>query len=459
MTSTPAPTSEGSKRRPVGDRPHRKSWREHPASPFVNLSWGVSLLFGLLLFPIREAGAWPYVALVAWMAVNLLLTVSLRAALERSSRKLPPERALPSDRAEAAEAGNGLVQGTSLFRDALRRLRRNQLATLCMGMLVLMMLLCFAHRITYEVGRSTGANGEFFTTHIDHTRTDKENTFSPPTRKNWFGTDSLGRDVFARTLYGGSISFLVAMVGTAVSLLIGITWGSLSGYVGGRLDHYMMRIVDVLYGLPFLFLVILIMTLVNGVHVTAAGVRPHLQAIEKLTAEGNTAAAAEYALEHEIDFNARAAVFLDENVPPIVVMFFALGLVQWLTMARIVRGQVLSLREREFIVAARLLGASTPRIISRHLVPNLLGPIVIYTTLTIPTIMLLEAFLSFLGLGISEPDCSWGSLASEGIAAINPIKPYWWLLAYPAGAICVALFSLNFTGDGFRDALDPRQRQ
>ena len=430
-------------------RPHARRWREHALAIPINLSWAINLLYIAILTPIDAAGLPPWIAAFVWMAVNLAVTKRVRAALRQPVAEV---RRDPGD-------AKGLVGGTSLLRDALRRLRLNQLATLCLGVLLLLGVACFVHRCLYEIGTARGADGEFFRHHFDHTQTDKEAAFTAPDSTHWFGTDALGRDVFARTMYGGSISFLVALVATVVSLSIGISWGSVAGYLGGRVDHYMMRIVDVLYGLPFMFLVILVMTLVNGLHVTASSARPHVEKVAQLENSGETSAALAYAKEHVVDFNAKAAVFLDENVPPIVVMFFALGMVEWLTMARIVRGQVLSLREREFVAAARLMGASTGRILARHIVPNLLGPVVIYTTLTVPTVMLLEAFLSFLGLGISEPDCSWGSLASEGVGAINVIKPYWWLLLYPASAISLALFSLNFVGDGLRDVLDPRGRR
>lgn len=429
--------------------PPTRRWREHFLALPINLSWAIWGFYLTILLPIRESGTAPWLFGVVWAVANLFMTRRVLRSLTL------PEH--PSRRRSTDE--EGLVAGTSLFRDALRRLRLNQLATLCLGLLLLLTLACFSHRLIYEIGSARGSESEFFRLHFDHTLTDKDAAFAAPNGTHWFGTDALGRDVFARTMYGGSISFLVALVATVVSLGIGIAWGSIAGYVGNRVDHYMMRIVDVLYGLPFMFLVILIMTLVNGLHVTASSVRPHVEAVWELEAKGDATGALAYATTHGVDFHARAAVFLDENVPPIVVMFFALGMVEWLTMARIVRGQVLSLREREFVAAARLMGASTPRVLIRHIVPNLLGPVIVYTTLTIPTVMLLEAFLSFLGLGISEPDCSWGSLASEGIGAINVIKPYWWLLAYPAAAISVALFSLNFAGDGLRDALDPRGRR
>ena len=362
----------------------------------------------------------------------------------------------PKNDETKTEGSTEVEQGRSLLSAAWLRLRQNRLASLCTALLLVLLVACVLHRSTYEIGTAYGCEAPWFLQHFDHTLTDKTAAYQPPSSTHWFGTDALGRDVFARTLYGGSISFAVAIVGTLVALVIGVTWGSVAGYYGGRIDHYMMRFVDVLYGLPFLFLVILIMTLVNGVHSAAATARPHVNEVTRLRAAGDDDAATRYTNEHGVDLQAHLAVFLDEHVPPIVVMFIALGLVQWLTMARIVRGQVLALREREFVLAARLLGASTPRIVLRHLIPNLLGPVTVYATLTVPTVMLLEAFLSFLGLGISEPDCSWGSLAAEGVAALNVLKTYWWLLLYPGAAISLTLFSLNFMGDGLRDALDPK---
>jgi len=415
----------------------------------VNVSWGAASLYTVVLVPIDEVSPLAWAIASVWLAVNLVTTVHMRAALERRET---------GGSGGQSERGRAHGRG-SLYAGAWRRLRKNRLATFCLGMLVLIGVLCFAHRLVYEVGSRAGASGELFTTHFDHTHTDKDRSYESPSRRHWFGTDALGRDLFARTMFGGSVSFLVAIVGTLVSLVVGVAWGSFAGYHGGRVDHYMMRVVDVLYGLPFLFLVILIMTLVNGLHATAIDARPHLERVSALEAQGAVDDARRYAEENGVDFDMRAAVFLDENVPPIVVMFIALGLVQWLTMARIVRGQVMALRERDFVVAARLAGATTGRIIARHLLPNLVGPVIVYATLTVPAVMLMEAFLSFLGLGISEPDCSWGSLAADGIGAINVVEPYWWLLAYPSAAISVALFSLNFAGDGLRDALDPRDRR
>ncbi|MDF1662284.1 MAG: ABC transporter permease [Planctomycetota bacterium] len=300
-----------------------------------------------------------------------------------------------------AIAQDDLVVGSSLFKDAMRRFLRNRLAVVCLVITVLSGVICM---IPHLPGMPTSITEA-------HIITNHGQNNLGPSSEHWFGTDELGRDLFARVVYGGGISFQVAFLGTMVSLIIGVTYGAFAGYLGGRIDNLMMRFVDILYGLPFMFVVILIMTVVK------------------------------------------------KETNSMIPIFMALGLVQWLTMARIARGQVLSLREQEFVTAARTIGASTPRIIFLHIIPNLLGPIIVYTTLTIPGTMLQESFLSFLGLGIREPHCSWGSLASQGIQAVSPIASYWWQVLFPCGALALTLFSLNFVGDGLRDALDPKGRQ
>ena len=230
----------------------------------------------------------------------------------------------------------------------------------------------------------------------------------PPDLQHWFGTDSLGRDLFARVLVGGRTSLLVGLAATAVSVVIGTAWGGVAGYYAGRVDEFMMRIVDFLYGVPYMFLVILIMLLFSD------------------TARGD-----------------------------LLPVFLALGLVQWLTMARIVRGEVLALREREFVLAARLAGAADSRILLRHILPNVLGPVIVYATLTVPSVIILESFLSFLGLGVA---LSWGELVAEAVSVVNPIRSYWWLLLCPSLFLAATLLALNFLGDGLRDALDPRSQ-
>lgn len=227
----------------------------------------------------------------------------------------------------------------------------------------------------------------------------------PQPERNWLGTDQLGRDLLTRLIYGGRISLAVGLLATLVSFLIGVTWGATAGFVGGKLDNIMMRIVDVLYGLPFIFLVILLM------------------------------------------------VVFGQNI---ILLFIALGAVQWLTMSRIVRGQVISLKGQEFVEAAQTIGVSKAAIIFRHLIPNALGPIIVYATLTVPAVMLEEAFLSFLGLGVQAPQTSWGALASEG-RQVMEMAP--WMIVFPGLALAITLLSLNFVGDGLRDALDPQLRK
>jgi oligopeptide transport system permease protein len=219
-----------------------------------------------------------------------------------------------------------------------------------------------------------------------------------------FGTDSLGRDLFTRTLHGGRMSLLIGIVSTLVSLVIGVGWGATAGFLGGRVDRLMMRIVDILYALPFMFLVILLM------------------------------------------------VLFGRNI---LLIFVAIGAINWLDMARIVRGQTLGLKQREFIEAARVSGVKSGRIILRHIVPNLLGVVVIYVTLTIPQVILVESFLSFLGLGVQEPMTSWGVMVSEGALDMENAP---WMLVFPAVFLAVTLFCFNYLGDGLRDALDPRDR-
>ncbi len=219
---------------------------------------------------------------------------------------------------------------------------------------------------------------------------------------HWLGTDELGRDLFARSCYGGRISLLVGLAATLVSLLIGVSWGAVAGYAGGRVDALMMRAVDVLYALPFMFFVILL-TVFFGRH--------------------------------------------------ILLLFLAIGAVNWLDMARIVRGQTLSLRQREFVQAARVGGAGAGAIIRRHIVPNLLGVVVVYAALTVPQVILVESFLSFLGLGVQEPATSWGALVSDGAHAMETTP---WALIVPATFLAVTLLALNFLGDALRDALDPK---
>jgi oligopeptide transport system permease protein len=283
------------------------------------------------------------------------------------------------------------AQGRSLWQDARRRLLRNRAAVVALLVLVLIVGLVLLGPLFSPFG-------------YDEIDFDADWSAPPLTAAHWFGTDSLGRDLFTRTLHGGRISLLVGVVATLVSLLIGVSWGAVAGYFGGRVDQIMMRIVDILYALPFMFFVILLMVLFGR----------HL-----------------------------------------VLIFVAIGAINWLDMARIVRGQTLSLRQKEFIEAARVSGVGPLGIIRRHIVPNLLGVVAVYVTLTIPQVILVESFLSFLGLGVQEPATSWGALVNDGAREMESTP---WALIFPAVFLALTLFCFNFIGDGLRDALDPKDR-
>jgi oligopeptide transport system permease protein len=288
-------------------------------------------------------------------------------------------------------AGLEEIVGRSLWGDARDRLFRNKAAVVSMVLLgVITLMAIFAPYL------SAHSFDEIYWDRIQ----------APPDFANahWFGTDGNGRDLFVRTLYGARISLMVGILATGVSLVIGMTYGAVAGFIGGRTDNIMMRFVDIMYSLPFLFFVILLM------------------------------------------------VVFGRNI---FLIFVALGAVEWLTMARIVRGQTLSIKRREFIEAAQAAGVSGPTIIFRHIIPNVMGPVVVYVTLTVPQVILTESFLSFLGLGVQEPMTSWGVLISEG-ARLMEIAP--WMLMYPAIFLATTLFCFNFIGDGLRDALDPRDR-
>jgi ABC-type dipeptide/oligopeptide/nickel transport system permease subunit len=246
----------------------------------------------------------------------------------------------------------------------------------------------------------------------------------PPTFRHWFGTDVHGRDLLTRVFYGARISLLVGTVGAGVSLVLGVLWGAVAGYAGGRWDEIMMRFVDVLYSLPSIIFVIVLITT--------------LEALFK-------------------DWLSRHFSSSLIGLARMLFLFAGLGAVSWLTMARIVRGQVLSLRNRNFVEASRALGASETRIIFRHILPNLAGIILVYVTLTVPSIILYESFLSYLGLGIQPPQASLGSLIAEGAEQINPLRIYWWMTLFPAVTLASTLLALNFMGDGLRDAFDARQ--
>lgn len=287
-----------------------------------------------------------------------------------------------------AEANLQQTEGASLWADAWRRLAQNRMAVIATIIFAVILLLCLIGPL-------------LFAQHSGETN-DLANTFKKPSISHWFGTDDLGRDLFVRTLEGGRISLAVGFLATAVSLLIGVVYGSMAGYIGGRTDAFLMRIVDILYSLPFTIFVILLM------------------------------------------------VMFGRNF---ILLFVAIGFVEWLTMARIVRAQIMALKDTEFVEAARALGYGNLRIIFGHLLPNILGPVIIYASLTVPAVMLLEAVLSFLGLGVQPPMSSWGLLIKDGAEKIDV---YPWLLIFPALFFSATLFSLNFIGDGLRDALDPK---
>lgn len=290
-------------------------------------------------------------------------------------------------------------QGSSLWSDAWHRLVRNQMAVLGGVVIVMLGLLCAAAPFLPIANPDAQDLAAYATS---------------PTSTHWFGTDILGRDLFSRVLWGGRISLAVGVVATGVALVIGVIYGTISGFFGGKVDAAMMRFVDILYALPFTIFVILLTVFLKDVKI------------------GGHTIGDEYS---------------------IYLLFAAIGAVEWLTMARIVRGQVRSLRRLEFIEAAEALGLSRRRIILRHMIPNVLGPVIVYTTLTIPSVMLFESFLSFLGLGVQPPNASWGVLIQDGQKAMEEFP---WLLIFPGMALALTLFSFNFLGDGLRDALDPR---
>lgn len=283
------------------------------------------------------------------------------------------------------------VMGRSLYVDAWHRLLKNKAAVAGLVVLVCMVVLVVLGPMLSD---------------WDHEIPDWDHYSSPPSLEtgHWFGTDALGRDLFVRTLIGGQISLLVGIISTLVSLIIGVTYGAVAGYFGGRVDNVMMRIVDAIYAMPFMFFVILLM------------------------------------------------VIFGRNI---FLIFVAIGAINWLDMARIVRGQTLSLKNKDFVEAARASGAREGQIIRRHIIPNLLGVVIVYVTLTIPQVILVESFLSFLGLGVQEPLTSWGALVNEGAQELETAP---WSLLFPATFLAMTLFAFNFLGDGLRDALDPKDR-
>lgn len=278
----------------------------------------------------------------------------------------------------------------NFWQDGWARLKKNKIAMLGLFMIIFIALFSFI--------------GPFLVPYT-YEKTDLERTFLSPSWQHWFGTDELGRDVLVRVMWGGRISLAVGLVASFINLVIGVLYGGISGYFGGKIDELMMRIVDIIYSIPVLLIVILLMVVLK---------------------------------------------------PGLTNIFIALGISYWVGMARIVRGQILSLKEQEFSLAAKMLGATNLQVLFRHLLPNTIGPITVSVTLMIPNAIFFEAFLSFIGLGVSAPMASWGVLASDGIRAI---RTYPYLLFFPALMICLTMLSFNFLGDGLRDAYDPRLRK
>jgi peptide/nickel transport system permease protein/oligopeptide transport system permease protein len=318
------------------------------------------------------------------------------------------------EKGEAREAGSEETVASAVAHRSLRpsvrawrRFQRNRPALVSLGFLLLLAGFILLWPLLSPYSESVVSDAQF----------------QPPGSRHWCGTDIHGRDVLTRMAHGARISLLVGAVGAGVSLLIGVTWGAVAGYVGGRWDALLMRCVDILYALPSIVFVIVLIATLEGLFKSW------------LTRVAGT------------NFATSARLLF---------LFAGLGAVSWLTMARIVRGQVLSLRHRAFVEASRALGAGHARILWHHILPNVWGVIIVYLTLTVPSVILYESFLSYLGLGIQPPMASWGSLIAEGAAQLNPIRMYWWLIVCPATMLVTTLLALNFLGDGLRDALDPR---
>jgi oligopeptide transport system permease protein len=303
-----------------------------------------------------------------------------------------------------------------------KRFKQNIPAKVSACILASVVLAVIAWPALLEVAGQCGPRGVQFARQYDPD-TLSDNQFVQPGAAHWFGTDVHGRDLFSRVLYGAQVSLMVGLVGAGVSLIIGVIWGAVAGYAGGRVDSVMMRIVDILYSLPSIIFVIVLITTLEGL------LKNWLSTI--------------------------GSPGLGQSAR-LLFLLLGLGAVSWLNMARIVRGQVLSLRQRPFVEASRALGAGPLRILARHIVPNTLGVIIVYVSLTVPAIVLYESFLSYLGLGIQPPLASLGSLIAEGADQINPIRVYWWLVAFPGGFLVMTLLALNFIGDGLRDAWDVR---
>lgn len=313
---------------------------------------------------------------------------------------------------------NEINQHVSPARQAWWRFKRNRAAIVSAWFLIFLIAAVLVWPVILKI-----SSAHFAQLHNPNNLSDAQ--FTPPGAQHWFGTDLHGRDLFSRVLFGAQISLLVGVVGTLVSLIIGVLWGAIAGYVGGRTDAILMRVVDVLYSLPSIIFVIVLLTTLG-------------QIIKQSQVVQNSPAL--------------------EGSLRVILLFVGLGAISWLTMARIVRGQVLSLRTRAFVEASRTLGAGAPRILFRHIISNIFGVVITYLALTMPAIILYESFLSYLGLGVQPPMASWGTLMAEGVSEINPIRIYWWLIVCPGGVLVATLLALNFLGDGLRDAWDVKAK-
>ena len=390
---------------------------------------------------------------------------------------------------QSSDVSAKAISGTSLWADAWKRLLKNKLAVF--GMIVLAVMVVLVTIGPPILRWLTGITPDYIPSDGNLIKS------FPPSLEHPMGTDEQGRDIFARVLQGGRISLAVGLISTIVSLAVGVSYGAIAGYLGGKVDNVMMRIVDIIYAIPYILIVIVLLSVFGGpntqvligalpailasVIVLVLGVILAVNLYRKIFGEGvslnvgdsiirffaglvmTAVVAGAVVLAAVLVFRTNIGSSAAERYSDVVslgmsqifLLFFALGLVSWLTMARVVRGQILSLKNQEFVLAAKATGVSTFGIIFRHLVPNALGPVIVYATLTVPSVMLSEAFLSYLGLGVQAPYASWGSLAADGVKNIA-IFP--WQLIFPGVTMALTLFSLNFLGDGLRDALDPQTR-
>lgn len=365
----------------------------------------------------------------------------------------------------------------------VRLVRRNRVSGIGLAVLVMMFAVCLA-TLPWSLGRTTSGAPRY----------DEQNRTASLAAPGWhegggsagprgylMGTDVLGRDLFVRCLAGGGVSLTIGLLAASVSVVLGTAYGLISGWAGGRLDAGMMRVVDVLYGLPYVLLVVLLAVASDALldeYISRSRARQawmtdramevlavhdpgevtRSKAGELLTNNVVVAEAIAHAADGEARLARREVSAQARTGYDVLMLLLAIGSVSWLTLARVVRGQVMSLKAQPFVEAARAVGAPTRRIILRHILPNLIGIVIVYATLTVPQAILQESFLSFLGIGVKPPLPSWGNLAAEGISQLNPVKSHWWLLLFPCALIAVTLLALNFVGEGLREMIDPRRR-